>query len=74
VKQTQSQKACRILDDFDAQLAQCIKVIPKDYKHMMQKIYHFEQEYERQEAWLAAFNDQTDVAHSGEHASTISVY
>ncbi|MGI3316129.1 glutamate synthase large subunit [Staphylococcus chromogenes] len=74
VKQTQSQKARRILDDFDAQLAQCIKVIPKDYKHMMQKIYHFEQEYERQEAWLAAFNDQTDVAHSGEHASTISVY
>lgn len=73
VTYTQSTKAQRILENFEAQLANCIKVIPKDYKRMMQKIYHYEQNQGRQEALLSAFNDQSDLAVSSLD-TTISVY
>ncbi|NJH99137.1 glutamate synthase subunit alpha, partial [Staphylococcus hyicus] len=73
VTYTQSKKAQRILEDFEIQLANCIKVIPKDYKQMMQKIYYYEQNQGRQEALLSAFNDHSDIAES-KLDTTISVY
>lgn len=62
VHYTQSQKAQHILDDFEKHVTQCVKVIPKDYKQMMHKIYHFERQQEHKDALLSAFNDQTDDA------------
>ncbi|PNZ37157.1 glutamate synthase large subunit [Staphylococcus lutrae] len=71
---TSSQKAAAILEDFEGQLQQCIKIIPKDYKQMVQKIHYYQQHRPSQdEALLAAFND--DGAHREQsQVQAIAVY
>lgn len=62
LKYTDSQKAAAILSDFDAKLKACVKVIPKDYKKMVQKIhYHQQRTTSQDEALLAAFNDNGSI-------------
>lgn len=71
---TESQKAAVILADFEAQLQQCVKVIPKDYKQMVQKIhYHQQQHASQDDALLAAFNDDQNIDEVAQ-AEPIAVY
>ncbi|HHU6751500.1 TPA: glutamate synthase large subunit [Staphylococcus pseudintermedius] len=71
---TESQKAAVILADFEAQLQRCVKVIPKDYKQMVQKIhYHQQQHASQDDALLAAFNDDQNIEEVAQ-AESIAVY
>ena len=56
---TNSTKAKTILDNFEEMANKVVKVIPKDYKLMMQKIELQKRESNQQdEALLNAFNDK----------------
>ena len=58
VSYTSSKKAQHILENFDAYIPQMVRVIPKAYKLMMQKIaVHRTQETSEAAALLQAFND-----------------
>ncbi len=61
-KHTRSNKARQLLDQFDNIEKLAIKVIPKDYKLMMQKIDLKKRQMEREdEATLAAFYDDRET-------------
>jgi len=66
-KYTESSVAARILDDWNAQLPKFVKVIPKDYKRMLEQIRRVEERgLEGQEALLAAFEaNKRELARSG---------
>ncbi|MBI5975010.1 glutamate synthase large subunit [Staphylococcus canis] len=62
VATTQSLKGRHILENFETAIQNCIKVIPKDYKVMRQRINDYQAQLGSQEAAvLAAFNDHTQV-------------
>ena len=56
VRETGSRKARKILSDFDAQLADFKKIVPRDYSHMLGLIAKFEASgMSRADAELEAF-------------------
>ena len=74
LKYTDSQKAATILSDFDVKLKACVKVIPKDYKKMVQKIhYHQQRTTSQDEVLLAAFNDKGSIQETAQE-ERIPVY
>ncbi|UQW81338.1 glutamate synthase large subunit [Staphylococcus edaphicus] len=72
VKYTNSSKAKKILGDFENIADKVVKVIPKDYKLMMQKIDLQKQQSEQlDEALLNAFNDERTHLTSEQQLSAV---
>ncbi|REH85780.1 glutamate synthase large subunit [Staphylococcus felis] len=62
VSYTNSIKGQKILNHFETEINRCIKIIPKDYKVMTQRIDDYQKQFgTREKAVLAAFNDHTQV-------------
>jgi glutamate synthase (ferredoxin) len=60
VKYTGSVKAKRILDDFENYVPKFKRIIPADYKKLLQLIAHFEEQgMERDQAEVEAFYEAT---------------
>ena len=60
VKYTGSVKAARILEDFEAWVPKFKRIIPADYKKLLQLIAHYEEQgMERSEAEVEAFYEAT---------------
>ncbi|MGO2109738.1 MAG: glutamate synthase subunit alpha, partial [Staphylococcus equorum] len=72
VKYTQSTKAQAILNDFENVAQKVVKVVPKDYKLMMQKIELQKRDSsEVDEALLNAFNDKRTSLASEEQQTAV---
>ncbi|GGI43168.1 glutamate synthase large subunit [Mammaliicoccus stepanovicii] len=69
VKYTNSKKAKSVLASFDTMTEQFVKVIPKDYKLMMQKIAQHKIENEEDALLNAFFDERKTIDGEGELAS-----
>ena len=69
VKYTDSKKAKIMLEDFDLIAEKVVKVIPKDYKLMMQKISQHKLENEEDALLNAFFDDRKSIGDEEELAS-----